>query len=85
MQPMEMRPPCIVECEHFTQTDDRRSTHNSVVLATDSVGAALAATNTDNADGGAVEAEYDVQALNDDAKQAEQEASSRRIGLTMHS
>ena len=52
-------------------------TYGVVVVAADGVGSALVAgADTDDGDGGAGEADKDVHALDDDAKQAEERRSS---------
>ena len=57
-------------------------THDVVVLAADDVRAArVAGADADDGDGRAVEADERVDALEDDAEQAEEERRSRVAGL----
>lgn len=54
----------------------------AVVLATDRVGrAGVAASDADNADGGAVEADGDVEVLEDNTEQAQDGSGRSRVSL----
>lgn len=54
----------------------------AVVLAADRVGGAgVAASDADNADGGAVEADGDVEVLEDDTEQAQDGGGRSRVSL----
>ena len=56
-------------------------THNSVVLAADGISRARVAANANDADRGAGEADEDIDALNDDAEQAKEGRTGRRLRL----
>ena len=56
---------------------DSNGTYNTVVLAAHGFGAAATASDADDGDRGAVDADEDVYALDDDAEQAEEERRSR--------
>ena len=57
-------------------------TYGVVVVAADGVGSALVASaDTDDGDGAAVEADEDVQVLEEDAEEAQDDADTSRVGL----
>ena len=58
-----------------------KQTYDVVVLAADSVGAAGAASDTDDGDGRAVQAEQDIDSLHHDTQEAEKGRTSRGAGL----
>ncbi len=57
------------------------TTHNAVVLAANYVRRAGATADADDSDGGAVEPEEKVDAVDDDAEQPEEVRGSRGAGL----
>lgn len=57
------------------------STYHGVVLAAHHVRGARAAPDADDADGRAAQAQDDVEALHDDAEQAEERAAGGRVSL----
>lgn len=70
------------DAEDDDKAGQGKYTHDVVVLAADDVRAArVAGADADDVDGRALEADEDVDALDDDAEQAEQEGRDRVSGL----
>lgn len=65
----------------FFKTCGRNEAYDVIVLAAHHVAVAVSASNPDDGEGGAVQTEHDIEALNDDAEEAEQEACCRRASL----
>ena len=76
----------VVAVSHRTILLVAQATHKGVVLAADGLGGAgRAAADTDDADGGAVEAEQDIEVLNHDADRSEGGSARGRSSLSRSS
>ena len=72
----------MIDCESLLAWTSDRVTYDVVVLAAHRVRVAgVARANTDNGDGRAVQADEDVQVLQDDAEEAKDDTNTRRVGL----
>ena len=81
---MEMRPPCMIPVNTSCPIAlaEGKNTHDVVVLAAHCSGRALVAgSDADDGDGRAVEADEGVDALEDNAEQAEEERRGGTAGL----
>lgn len=72
----------MIDCESLLAWTSDRVTYHVVVLAAHSVRVAVVArADTDDGDGRAVQADEDVQVLQDDAEEAKDDTNTRRVGL----
>lgn len=78
---MEIRPPYDKTCEKVPRLNTAWCTYDVVVLAAHNVGLAVAASDTDDADGRAVEAQDNVEALHNNSEQTQEQATGARVGL----
>ena len=79
---MEIRPPYGIGSVSNESIRTGKVTHDVVVLAADHVGIALAAgTDANDGDGRAVDAEEDVNAINDNTEKTEEKVPDRIDGL----